>query len=112
MSLQAFAWAEIVATLQDLKDGQPACIPQYDFVTSSRTSEPTPVESADVILFDGILAFYSAGEILPCAVSPHCQGRDCRSHPLSAQVTLSKGISAIMQQSKAGLSSSMQARSA
>ena len=69
VSLQAFAWAEIVATLQDLKDGQPACIPQYDFVTSSRTSEPTPVESADVILFDGILAFYSAGMILPLTVS-------------------------------------------
>ncbi len=72
--LQAFAWAEIVATLQDLKDGQPACIPQYDFVTSSRTSEPTPVESADVILFDGILAFYSAGEILPLTVSHASQG--------------------------------------
>ncbi len=50
-----------MATLQDLKDGEPASIPQYDFVTSSRKSEPTSVESADVILFDGILAFYSAG---------------------------------------------------
>ena len=59
--MQAFAWGEIVATLQDLKEGLPACIPNYDFVTSSRQAEATAVDSADVILFDGILAFYSAG---------------------------------------------------
>ncbi|CAL8466668.1 g6204 [Coccomyxa elongata] len=56
----AFAWNEIVATLRDLKAGRPALIPQYDFVTSSRKPESVPVQSADVVLFDGILAFYSA----------------------------------------------------
>ena len=61
--MQAFAWSEIVATLQDLKEGKPASIPQYDFVTSSRKAQSTSVESADVILFDGILAFYNAGEL-------------------------------------------------
>jgi uridine kinase len=59
--LQAFAWNEIVATLRDLKAGRPAVIPQYDFVTSARHPESVPVQSADVVLFDGILAFYSAG---------------------------------------------------
>ncbi len=53
-----------MATLQDLKEGLPACIPNYDFVTSSRQAEATAVDSADVILFDGILAFYSAGAVL------------------------------------------------
>ena len=62
--MQAFAWGEIVATLQDLKEGLPACIPNYDFVTSSRQAEDTAVDSADVILFDGILAFYSAGTVV------------------------------------------------
>jgi uridine kinase len=62
-AVQAFAWSEIVATLQDLKEGKPASIPQYDFVTSSRKAQSTSVESADVILFDGILAFYNAGEL-------------------------------------------------
>jgi pantothenate kinase len=47
--------------MRDLKAGRPAQIPQYDFVTSSRRPECTCVEAADVILFDGILAFYSAG---------------------------------------------------
>lgn len=62
--VQAFAWNEIVATLRDLKAGRPALIPQYDFVTSARHPESVPVQSADVVLFDGILAFYSAG--VPC----------------------------------------------
>ena len=102
VSTQAFAWAEIVATLQGLKDGQPACIPQYDFVTSSRTSEPTPVESADVILFDGILAFCSAGEVHPVL----CQKLQvavtaAAVEPLHSLCT-KQGISAIMQQSRAG----------
>ena len=68
--LQAFAWGEIVATLQDLKEGLPACIPNYDFVTSSRQAEDTAVDSADVILFDGILAFYSAGTVMLQFVYP------------------------------------------
>lgn len=57
-----------MATLQDLKEGKPASIPQYDFVTSSRKAQSTSVESADVILFDGILAFYNAGELCPNAL--------------------------------------------
>lgn len=33
-------------------------IPHYDFVTSSRLPETTFIASADVILFDGIMAFH------------------------------------------------------
>ncbi|KAK9810102.1 hypothetical protein WJX72_004944 [[Myrmecia] bisecta] len=55
----AFAFDEIVHTLRDLKQGEPVHIPIYDFVTSSRRAETIPVPRADVILFDGILAFYN-----------------------------------------------------
>lgn len=61
LALQAFAWGEMIATLRDLKAGRSAVIPRYDFVTSARHPDSIPVDSADVILFDGILAFYSAG---------------------------------------------------
>ena len=33
-------------------------IPTYDFVTAARCEETTHVDTADIILFDGILAFY------------------------------------------------------
>lgn len=78
--MQAFAWGEIVATLQDLKEGLPACIPNYDFLTSSRQAEATDVDSADVILFDGILAFYSAGTFPLLFASCHV---GLRSHSFS-----------------------------
>ena len=80
--MQAFAWGEIVATLQDLKEGLPACIPNYDFVTSSRQAEATAVDSADVILFDGILAFYSAGTPTVPFLLPQRRQRAFCLHPL------------------------------
>ena len=49
-------------TLQALKQGQPVDIPQYDFATNARKKEVTAVRRADVILFDGILAFYDPGK--------------------------------------------------
>lgn len=54
----AFAFDEIIHCLSELKQCRPVEIPQYDFVTSSRTGQ-VPVRHADVILFDGILAFYT-----------------------------------------------------
>ena len=54
----AFAFDEIIHCLSELKQSHPVEIPQYDFVTSSRTGQ-IPVQHADVILFDGILAFYT-----------------------------------------------------
>ena len=63
----------MIATLRDLKAGRSALIPRYDFVTSSRHPESLPVDSADIILFDGILAFYSAGAC--CGTSQSCRMR-------------------------------------
>ena len=54
----AFAFDEIIHCLSELKQCRPVEIPQYDFVTSSRIGQ-IPVQHADVILFDGILAFYT-----------------------------------------------------
>lgn len=44
--------------MRELKQGRPVQIPEYDFVTSSRKGVVS-VQHADVILFDGILAFYN-----------------------------------------------------
>ena len=54
----AFAFDEIIHCLRELKQGRPVQIPEYDFVTSSRIGL-IPVKHADVIMFDGILAFYN-----------------------------------------------------
>ena len=54
----AFDFAEIRGTLRSLRSGTAADIPTYDFVTSARTPVATRVPATDVILFDGILAFY------------------------------------------------------
>jgi len=45
----AFAFDEIIHCLGQLKQANPVEIPQYDFVTSSRTGQ-IPVQHADVIL--------------------------------------------------------------
>eukprot|EP00891_Asterochloris_glomerata_P002349 jgi/Astpho2/2349/fgenesh1_pg.00044_%23_12_t len=54
----AFAFDEIVECLRSLKQGRPVQIPQYDFKSSSRLPEFIAINRADVILFDGILAFH------------------------------------------------------
>ena len=82
----AFAWGEMTATLRELKAGRSSVIPRYDFVTSSRLPESIPVDSADVILFEGILAFYSAGMLgekvhlsSSCASWQQCSACACPS---------------------------------
>ena len=59
----AFAFDEVVKTIQALKAGQRVDIPVYDFVTSARTTATIPIERANVVLFDGILAFYNEGQL-------------------------------------------------
>mmetsp|Transcript_48128 Transcript_48128/g.120569 ORF Transcript_48128/g.120569 Transcript_48128/m.120569 type:complete len:173 (-) Transcript_48128:267-785(-) len=54
----AFDFTEIHSSLEALKRGAPVDIPQYDFVTSARLPQSTHVPFADVILFDGIMAFH------------------------------------------------------
>jgi uridine kinase len=55
----AFDFDEILGKLRALQAGEAVDIPTYDFVTAARGTEYTHVEAADVILFDGILAFYN-----------------------------------------------------
>uniref|UniRef100_A0A8C6R9P6 Uridine-cytidine kinase n=2 Tax=Nannospalax galili TaxID=1026970 RepID=A0A8C6R9P6_NANGA len=46
-------------TLKNIVEGQTVEVPTYDFVTHSRLPETTVVYPADVVLFEGILVFYS-----------------------------------------------------
>ncbi|KAG9351000.1 hypothetical protein JZ751_024889 [Albula glossodonta] len=49
----------IMKTLWDIMEGKAVQIPVYDFVTHSRKEESVTVYPADVVLFEGILMFYS-----------------------------------------------------
>ncbi|KAJ8286563.1 hypothetical protein GJAV_G00040610 [Gymnothorax javanicus] len=46
-------------TLKDIVDGKVVQVPTYDFVTHSRLPELITVYPADVVLFEGILVFYT-----------------------------------------------------
>ena len=51
----------ILKTLRDISEGKQCHIPVYDFKTSSRLrDEWVTIYQADVVLFEGILAFYLA----------------------------------------------------
>jgi uridine kinase len=56
----AFDWPLLIRVLQEIKAGKSVEIPQYSFITHSRLIETTPLYGADVILFEGILAFYKS----------------------------------------------------
>ncbi|XP_068175865.1 uridine-cytidine kinase 2-A isoform X2 [Antennarius striatus] len=49
----------IMTTLWDIKEGKTVHVPVYDFVLHSRKEETVTVYPADVVLFEGILMFYS-----------------------------------------------------
>ncbi|XP_072246342.1 uridine-cytidine kinase 2-A isoform X2 [Leuresthes tenuis] len=49
----------IITTLWDIKEGKTVHVPVYDFVSHSRKEETVTVYPADVLLFEGILMFYS-----------------------------------------------------
>lgn len=49
----------VMKTLRDIIQGETVHIPVYDFVTHSRKDEFVTVYPADVVLFEGILMFYS-----------------------------------------------------
>ncbi|XP_041967829.1 uridine-cytidine kinase 2-A [Alosa sapidissima] len=49
----------IMKTMWDIVEGKTVHIPVYDFVTHSRKEETVTVYPADVVLFEGILMFYS-----------------------------------------------------
>ncbi|KAG8436515.1 hypothetical protein GDO86_007571 [Hymenochirus boettgeri] len=48
----------ILKTLKEIMEGKTVEIPVYDFVSHSRKEEAVVVYPADVVLFEGILAFY------------------------------------------------------
>jgi len=54
----AFDWKLMEETLKDLTAGKSVKIPNYDFVTHSRGENYTLVEEVDVVVVEGILAFY------------------------------------------------------
>jgi len=54
----AFDYELMVETLSRLKEGKRVKVPIYDFVTHMRRPSQTTVYGADVVLFEGILAFY------------------------------------------------------
>ncbi|XP_047445183.1 uridine-cytidine kinase 2-B isoform X2 [Mugil cephalus] len=55
----AFDSELIMQTLRQILEGETVQIPVYDFVTHSRKDEFVTVYPADVVLFEGILMFYS-----------------------------------------------------
>lgn len=55
----AFDYDIIEETLARLKDGRKAEIPCYDFKTHKRSEDTIPVYGSDIIIFEGILVFYS-----------------------------------------------------
>jgi len=55
----AFDWQTLESVISGLKAGKRMEIPQYSFISHSRKKETTPIYGADVILFEGILAFYT-----------------------------------------------------
>ncbi|KAJ7338742.1 hypothetical protein JRQ81_012644 [Phrynocephalus forsythii] len=55
----AFDSELIIKTLKEIMEGKTVQIPVYDFVSHSRKEETVTVYPADVVLFEGILAFYN-----------------------------------------------------
>lgn len=56
----SFDWDLMIQVLRDLSQGKPVKIPHYDFVTHSRTKETTTIQNVDIVVFEGILAFYNS----------------------------------------------------
>ncbi|XP_062867739.1 uridine-cytidine kinase 1 [Trichomycterus rosablanca] len=55
----AFDTELMLRTLKDIVEGKVVEVPTYDFVTHSRLPEKIRVYPADVVLFEGILVFYT-----------------------------------------------------
>ncbi|XP_056586797.1 uridine-cytidine kinase 1 isoform X1 [Triplophysa dalaica] len=55
----AFDTEFMCRTLKDIVEGKVVEVPTYDFVTHSRLEEKIRVYPADVVLFEGILVFYT-----------------------------------------------------
>ena len=56
----AFDFDLLVDTLRRLKEGKKVDVPIYNFVTHSRESKTMSMYGANVLVFEGILAFHKA----------------------------------------------------
>ena len=88
----AFAFDEVVRTLKALKAGQHVDIPVYDFVTSARTPTSIPIAKADVVLFDGILTFYTPGKLLLQDTHRYTLSNDIYRACLMRSMTTANGL--------------------
>src|ERR1700733_12364517 len=64
------------SVLSDLLKGKKVQIPRYSFVTHSRLAESDEAKPTDVILFEGILAFYDVRirDLMKYKIFMHCDG--------------------------------------
>ncbi|VDD93543.1 unnamed protein product, partial [Enterobius vermicularis] len=56
---QAFDFDLMIETIRRLREGKSVEVPVYDFTTHRRDKQPKLMYGADVIIFEGILAFYN-----------------------------------------------------
>ncbi|VDP13369.1 unnamed protein product [Onchocerca flexuosa] len=54
----AIEYALMISTLHKMKKGESVVVPKYDFCTNSRSKDSDVIESADVIIVEGILILY------------------------------------------------------
>lgn len=54
----AFDMDLMLSNLNDLKNGRPCMMPQYDFVSHSRLPEMIEVKPQKIIIVDGLMVFY------------------------------------------------------
>ncbi|NP_001153854.1 uridine-cytidine kinase 1-like 1 isoform 1 [Acyrthosiphon pisum] len=57
---EAFDFELLTSTLQRLKDGKKVEVPIYNFVTHARETKTKTMYGANVIIFEGIMAFYNS----------------------------------------------------
>ncbi|MCP9263091.1 putative uridine-cytidine kinase [Dirofilaria immitis] len=56
--LDAVEYALMISVLHKMKKGESVIVPKYDFYTNSRSKDSDVIESADVIIVEGILILY------------------------------------------------------
>ena len=62
----AFDFDLLIQTLQRLKEGKKVEVPIYDFITHSRQAQTKTMYGANVVIFEGILAFYHPDVLKVC----------------------------------------------
>jgi len=55
---EAFDYDLMYKTLKDLKTGKTIQVPIYDFISHTRSTQTVEIESADIIIIEGILVLY------------------------------------------------------